>query len=185
MKYIKCSICKDKNKLEMVNERLSQGRSVLGIANELGLSEASVRRHNKNHYIVQLSKAFENSPTVETEKKIKPKLFCDFSDGGTEFMPHDVAISTISKETMVTNIKYLLDNSVDVIEKAKINEDDGLRLRGIKEARSTMEVVIKAAELFFKNETKQEWTMVYNKILKVLSPHKEIKAKVIKILTGD
>ena len=189
-----CKICRNRELRESVDKLIRAGYSVNSVAKTFRLAEATLRRHKKN--CLYGPEKHEKDLLVKVERnKVQPKtppaarhplnLFGKpIPKNLYEEEAKTLIIdgSELNTDRMSSNIKYLFAHSVDVLKIAQQTEAHTLRLRAIKEARSTLELVLKASEVFLKTDGEEEWKDVYNTILGALDPYKEAKDAVVNAL---
>lgn len=202
-----CKICKMGNTTDAINELLLANYSVNSVAKTFGVSEATLRRHKKN--CLPEVKTIEGSLNAAVTKP-KPKTMtveqrsvryrrpeskkttgkASIKKEGASREVHEgktlkeliVDGTEISTSKMSSNIKYLFAHSVDIL---RISKEEGLhelRLKAIREARSTLELVVKASTVFMQAENQEEWRTVLNRVLSALGPYEDAKDAVINAL---
>lgn len=172
----KCKICRDIKLSKKIDDLIAEGNSVNMTANILKIPESSLRRHRKICGV-------ENPQPKVPFAAYKPKKKKDstFRSENSEIKEHAQMLvdgCELSTSKMSSNIKYLFAHAIDVLHIAKEGEEHSLRLKAIREARSTLELVIKASQLFVSGEAQADWNNVLDTIIEVLDKYPRAKKAV-------
>jgi len=170
----KCRICFGKH-VRTINTLLRDGRNPSDIAAEFKLKIGTVERHLDNCDI-----------TVGDMSKLKEAYKAELGRP----MPNGVRIPSaieanridLNVSTLSENIKVLYTSCLEVIKEAEESRKHKLRLMAIREARSILEMVMKASSMLLERSGDRDWQVVLTIILKTLEPFPEAKKAVAKAL---
>lgn len=183
----KCVICDHPNVKE-INEEIEslslQHLTPLTIFEKMDIykfTKATFYRHLKSH--IYAGTVTEGS-AVKNVKEIVANL-----DRALDSKPYtgiidklDLSGKPLKVADMATNIQYLFDKAVCVIERAERSGEDDLVLRGVREARSCSEIVIKASELFLVHKKRADFDSVITSVVTALEQYPEAKKAVANVL---
>lgn len=142
---------------------LRDGRSPSEVAEEFKFKTSTVEKH------LELCE-IESDKMVKLEeyKQIVPALG-----------PKDTILSL---STLSDNVKTLYLGTLEVIKEAEESESHQLRIMAIREARSILEMFMKASSMLSERSGDRDWQVVLGLILKALEPFVEAKKAVAKAL---
>lgn len=162
IKNNKCRVCLGKH-TRTINILLNDGRSPSEVAEEFKLKTSTVEKH-----LELCGVESEKMAKLEEHKPIEPALG-----------PKDTVLSL---STLSDNVKSLYIGTLEVIEEAEEAGSHQLKVVAIREARSILEMFMKASSMLLDRSSDRDWQVVLSLILKALKPFPEAKKAVAKTL---
>ena len=162
IKNNKCRVCLGKH-TRTINILLNDGSSPSEVAEEFKLKTSTVEKHIELCGVEQYKMV-----KLEEYKQTEPALG-----------PKDI---NLSLSTLSDNVKDLYIGTLEVIKEAEESGSHQLRVVAIREARSILEMFMKASSMLSDRSSDRDWQVVLGLILKALKPFPEAKKAVAKTL---
>lgn len=174
---VKCKVCEHRA-IDIINKRIIQFRkdgetktAILNAFKNYSFGRTTFFKHMKNHINYK-----EEGPVKEKEPNNESnnvKLVID--DQSSASVPANV-------DDISSNIQYLYDKTMYVISSSERKGSDYMVLRGVKEARGCLEMVLKARELFLETQKKTDFDSIIIKIISTLEDYPDARNAVSKAL---
>lgn len=184
-----CKICDSKEAIGIEKLLTSGKMSLRKVAKLFDLSETSLRRHMKNHYIPEELRENKGAPKrahriaprkdVSAPKSISEVLSDIITDPAIitepEIIQEEITKERVAKFNVAEEVLRVYFELWDIEKKARRSGDDRLAITSLREALRCNEIALKAVETFTLQSPEADMGSTIIKLLASLEPYAEAR----------